>query len=160
MNHAPRPNTFRDAWAGDLTGARCGTEVRVAGGGRYDGLIELLGGPPTPGMGWAAGLERMRLAAGERPAPRPVTDLFVAHEDRGVEAFALAAEARAAGLAVQQELAGRSLKGQLKQADRAGARFVAILGEEGTSLKDMESGEQKTVEADTVMHHIRGGKAL
>jgi histidyl-tRNA synthetase len=60
-----------------------------------------------------------------------VTDLFVAHEDRGVEAFALAAEARAAGLAVQQELAGRSLKGQLKQADRAGARYVAIVGADG-----------------------------
>ena len=82
-------------------------------------------------MGWAAGLERMMLAAGERPAPRPVTDLFVADEDRGVEAFALASEARAAGLAVQQELAGRSLKGQLKQADRAGARYVAIVGADG-----------------------------
>ncbi|NUT55385.1 MAG: histidine--tRNA ligase, partial [Thermoleophilia bacterium] len=51
----------------------------------------------------------------------------------------------------------RSLKGQLKQADKTGARYVAILGDEGTSLKDMQTGEQKTVEPDTVMHHIRGG---
>ncbi len=60
----------------------------------------------------------------------------------------------APGLAARLELGGRSLKGQLKQADRAGARYVAILGDEGTSLKDMETGEQQTVEPGTVMHHI------
>ena len=64
-----------------------------------------------------------------------------------VAAFALASEARRAGLAVQQELAGRSLKGQLKQADRVGARYVAILGDEGIALKDMESGEQEVVDS-------------
>jgi histidyl-tRNA synthetase len=109
-------------------------------------------------MGWAAGIERMLLAAGERPALAPMTDLFVAHEDRGVEAFALTAEARAAGLAVQQELAGRSLKGQLKQADRAGARYVAILGADGIRLRDMDSGEQESVEsaAAAVARVIKG----
>jgi histidyl-tRNA synthetase len=142
----------------EFTSDALGAQSGVAGGGRYDGLIELLGGPPTPGMGWAAGLERMLLSAGERPARRPVTDLFVAHEDRGVEAFALAAEARAAGLAVQQELAGRSLKGQLKQADRAGARYVAILGSDGMQLRDMDSGEQESVEsaAAAVARVIKG----
>jgi histidyl-tRNA synthetase len=131
----------------EFTSDALGAQSGVAGGGRYDGLIELLGGPPTPGMGWAAGLERMLLSAAEQPARRPVIDLFVAHEDRGVEAFALATEARAAGLAVQQELAGRSLKGQLKQADRAGARYVAILGADGMQLRDMDSGEQEGVES-------------
>jgi histidyl-tRNA synthetase len=131
----------------EFTSDALGAQSGVAGGGRYDGLIELLGGPPTPGMGWAGGIERMLLAAGERPAPPPMTDLFVAHEDRGVEAFALTAEARAAGLAVQQELAGRSLKGQLKQADRVGARYVAILGADGIRLRDMDSGEQEDVES-------------
>jgi histidyl-tRNA synthetase len=72
-------------------------------------------------------------------------------------AFRLAVDARRAGHAARMELGGRSLKGQLKQADRAGARYVAILGADGTELKDMESGEQKTVEADTVMHHITRG---
>ena len=76
------------------------------------------------------------------------------------EAFQLASDARRAGHAARLELGGRSLKGQLKQADKTGARYVAILGDEGTSLKDMQSGEQKTVEPDTVMHHIRGGTAL
>jgi histidyl-tRNA synthetase len=142
----------------EYTSDALGAQSGVAGGGRYDGLIELLGGPPTPGMGWAAGIERMLLSAGERPVPRPVTDLYVAHEDRSVEAFALAAEARAAGLAVQQELAGRSLKGQLKQADRAGSRYVAIVGPEGIQLRDMDSGEQEGVEsaAAAVARVIKG----
>ena len=142
----------------EFTSDALGAQSGVAGGGRYDGLVELLGGPPTPGMGWAAGLERMLLAAGERPVPRPITDLFVADEQRGVQAFALAAEARAAGLAVQQELAGRSLKGQLKQADRAGARYVAIVGADGIQLRDMDSGEQEGVEsaAAAVARVLRG----
>jgi len=143
----------------EFTSDALGAQSGVAGGGRYDGLIELLGGPPTPGIGWAAGIERMLLAAGERPAPEPVTDLFVAHEDSPVAAFALANEARAAGLAVQQELAGRSLKGQLKQADRAGARYVAIVGADGTQLRDMDSGEQEAVEsASAVVARVLKGR--
>jgi histidyl-tRNA synthetase len=131
----------------------------LGGGGRYDRLIEQIGGPPTPGMGWAAGVERMLMAAPAPPvAPLPL-DLYVAYakpEHRGA-AFRLAADARRAGHAARLELAGRSLKGQLKQADRAGARYVAILGDEGTSLKDMETGEQKTVDADTVIRDITRG---
>jgi histidyl-tRNA synthetase len=126
-----------------------GAQSGVGGGGRYDGLIEMIGGPPTPGNGWAAGVERILLAAEAAPQPKPVVDLYVASaKDNGeIQAFALASEARRAGLAVQQELAGRSMKGQLKQADRLGARYVAILGDEGISLKDMESGEQEVVES-------------
>jgi histidyl-tRNA synthetase len=127
-----------------------GAQSGVGGGGRYDGLIEMIGGPPTPGNGWAAGVERILLAAQPPPDVAPPVDLYVANakkDDGHVAAFALAAEARRAGLAVQQELAGRSIKGQLKQADRIGARYVAILGDEGISLKDMESGEQEVVES-------------
>jgi len=146
----------------EMTSDALGAQSGVGGGGRYDGLMEVIGGPPTPGMGWAAGVERILLSSPPPPvAPAPL-DLYVAYAapEYRKAAFRLAADARRAGHAARLELGGRSLKGQLKQADRAGARFVAILGEEGTSLKDMESGEQKTVEADTVMHHIRGGKAL
>jgi histidyl-tRNA synthetase len=133
----------------EFTSDALGAQSGVGGGGRYDGLIEQLGGPPTPGMGWAAGIERMLLATDGAPLPEPVVDLYVARQDAddAVLAFALAAEARRAGLNVQLELAGRSLKGQLKQAGRVGARFVAIVGgEEGMRLRDMESGEQETVE--------------
>ncbi len=129
----------------------------LGGGGRYDGLMEQIGGPPTAGMGWAAGVERMLMAATTQPAAEPPLVLYVAYAkpELRADAFRLAADARRAGHSARLELAGRSLKGQLKQADRAGARYVAILGDEGTSLKDMESGEQKVVEPGTVMHHIR-----
>jgi histidyl-tRNA synthetase len=142
----------------EYTSDALGAQSGVGGGGRYDGLMEQIGGPPTPGMGWAAGVERMLLASPRQPVAPPPVDLYVAYAkpDYREEAFLLAADARRAGHATRLELGGRSLKGQLKQADRVGARYVAILGDEGTSLKDMESGEQKTVEPGTVMHHIRG----
>ena len=146
----------------EMTSDELGAQSGVGGGGRYDGLMEIIGGPPTPGMGWAAGVERFLLASPRPPVAQPPLDLYVAFvsDEHRAAAFRLAADARRAGYSARLELGGRSLKGQLKQADRSGARFVAILGEEGTALRDMESGEQKTVEPDTVMHHIRGGKAL
>jgi histidyl-tRNA synthetase len=140
----------------EFTSDALGAQSGVGGGGRYDGLIEQIGGPHTPGIGWASGVERMLMTAADLPAAGPPLDLFVAYAkpELRADAFRLAADVRRAGLAARLELGGRSLKGQLKQADRAGARYVAILGDEGTALKDMETGEQQTVELDTVMHHI------
>jgi histidyl-tRNA synthetase len=140
----------------EFTSDALGAQSGVGGGGRYDGLIEEIGGPPTPGMGWAAGVERMLMVSSPPPIAPPPLDLYVAFAkpEHRVEAFRLAADARRAGHAARVELGGRSLKGQLKQADRAGARYVAIVGEEGTALKDMETGEQRDVDTSTVMHHI------
>jgi histidyl-tRNA synthetase len=142
----------------EFTSDALGAQSGVGGGGRYDGLAEQLGLPATPGMGWAAGVERLLLAGEHRPEVEPVCDLYVA--GTGVEAFALAAEARRAGLNVQLELAGRSRKGQLKQADRSGARYVAILGEEGTVLKDMDSGEQEELAPTAVVASVLKGRHL
>jgi histidyl-tRNA synthetase len=141
----------------EFTSDALGAQSGVGGGGRYDGLVELIGGPPTPGMGWAAGVERMLLAGQRPPLAAPPLALYVAYAkpELRAAAFRLAADVRRAGHAARVELGGRSLKGQLKQADRAGARYVAILGDEGAALKDMESGEQRTVEPDAVMHFIR-----
>jgi histidyl-tRNA synthetase len=141
----------------EFTSDALGAQAGVGGGGRYDGLIEQIGGPPTPGMGWASGIERILLSSPERAAAPPPVDLFVAYADPALKdrAFRLAADARRAGHAARVELGGRSLKGQLKQADRAGARYVAILGDDGAALRDMESGEQRDVPVETVMHHIR-----
>jgi histidyl-tRNA synthetase len=143
----------------EFTSADLGAQSGVGGGGRYDGLIEQIGGAPTPGMGWAAGVERMLLAGSLAHEAAPPLDLFVAYDKPSLReaAFRLTADARRAGHAARLELGGRSLKGQLKQADRAGARYVAILRDEGTSLKDRETGEQHEVEAGTVMHHIAKG---
>ena len=138
------------------TSAGLGSQSGVGGGGRYDGLIEQLGGPPTPGIGWAAGIERILLAGTPMHGAAVPLDLFVAYAEPQLrtEAFRLAADARRAGHAARLELGGRSLKGQLRQADREHARYVAILRSDGTALKNMETGEQQEVQRDTVMHHI------
>jgi len=147
----------------EFTSDALGAQSGVGGGGRYDGLIEQLGGPPTPGIGWAAGIERILLAGGGGQVAPPALDLYVAFASpvHARTAFQLAYEARRAGLSAQVELAGRSLKGQLKQASRAGARLVAIVGDEGTALKDMETGEQEEIETARVIPvALRKGKTL
>ena len=148
----------------EFTSDELGAQSGVGGGGRYDGLIELLDGPPTPGSGWAAGVERMLLAARELPRAPGLVDLFVAlaKGDGAPTAFVLAVDARRAGLQAQLELAGRSLKGQLKHADRIGARYVAIIGDNGVAtLRDMESGEQHDTEVrDVIPEILRAGRRL
>ena len=129
----------------EFTSDALGAQSGVAGGGRYDGLIEQLGGPPTPGIGWAAGIERILMASPERPAAPPALDLYVAFEHARADAFATLTDARAAGLAAQMELAGRSLKGQLKQAERLGARFVAVVEGESVRLCDLRAGTEETM---------------
>jgi len=140
----------------EFTSDRLGAQSGVAGGGRYDGLVEQLGGPPTPGCGWAAGIERILLAGPELPVAPPPVDLYVAFDapSQRIAAFAVAAEARDARLNAQMELAGRSRKGQLKQADRLGARYVAIVSDTGTVLKDMQAGEQQDLDAGAVVTRI------
>ncbi|MSX01759.1 MAG: histidine--tRNA ligase [Actinobacteria bacterium] len=126
----------------DALGAQSG----VGGGGRYDGLAEQINGPPTPGFGWAAGIERILLAATSLEDEAARTDLFVILENQNrptkASGFALAAGARAGGMTAQIELAGRSVKGQFKHADRIGARFVAVVGDGRIELKDLSNGEQ------------------
>ncbi len=136
-------------------------QTALGGGGRYDGLIEQLGGPDTPACGWAAGVERMLLAAGDRPVAAPLVDLYLAvdgGEAARLRAFRIGAEARRAGLAAQAELAGRSLKGQLKQASRLSARYVAIVDDTGqVRLKDMDAAEQQDIaDIDVVAQVLRG----
>ena len=145
----------RTLW--EFTSDELGAQSGVGGGGRYDGLIELLDGPPTPGVGWAAGIERMLLASRELTPGTELVDLFVAlAKPEGARAgFELAREARRAGLQAQLELARRSLKGQLRHADRIGARYVAIIGENGTAtLKNMESGDEEDTELAKVIPAI------
>ncbi|MGI8863756.1 MAG: histidine--tRNA ligase [Solirubrobacteraceae bacterium] len=149
----------------EFTSDALGAQSGVAGGGRYDRLIEQLGGPATPASGWAAGVERMLLAGPALPTAPDLVDLFVgraAVEDAANRtAFELAREARRAGLAAQLELTGRSLKGQLKQADRIGARYVAIVADsEHASLKNMESGEQRELQPQDVIPTILRGSRL
>jgi histidyl-tRNA synthetase len=146
----------------EFTSDALGAQSGVAGGGRYDGLVERLGGPPTPGMGWAAGIERMLLAGDAIPGGANAPELFVALADgtdpaRRRAAFALLGAARSAGLRAQMELAGRSLKGQLGFAGTLGARYVAIVENGETVLRDMQEGGQERIATDTVVHAVLRG---
>jgi histidyl-tRNA synthetase len=137
-----------------------GAQSEVGGGGRYDGLIEQLGGPPTAAIGWAAGIERILLALDEaEEATGRDAFLAVADPSQQRRALALASELRRAGLSAEVDLAGRGLKGQLKHADRIGARRVLILEADGTAqLRDMQSGEQQPVDPAGLVEAI-GGEA-
>jgi histidyl-tRNA synthetase len=146
----------------EFTSDALGAQSGVAGGGRYDGLVQRLGGPPTPGMGWAAGVERILLAGEPQPAAPSAPELFVALADgergrRRRVAFALLGAARSAGLRAQMELAGRSLKGQLGHAGTLGARYVAIVENGETVLRDMQQGSQERIATDTVVHAVLRG---
>jgi histidyl-tRNA synthetase len=123
---------------------RLGAQAALGGGGRYDRLIEELGGPPTPGVGWAAGIERILLASPSEDEHSPRVFVSFAISDRRAHAFDFARLLRAAGIRAEVEQAGRSLKGQLRQADRIGARAVVIFGD-GIDVKNMDTGEQQQV---------------
>jgi histidyl-tRNA synthetase len=128
-----------------------GAKDVIMGGGRYDGLAEMLGGPPTPGIGFGSGLERLVLVLGEGDAP-PGPDLYIAAAapEARDPAFALAIAARRAGLSAEIDYTGRSLKAQMKAANRLGARVVALIGEDeltagSVTLRDMQTGDQTSV---------------
>ena len=131
-----------------------GAQSTVGAGGRYDGLVELLGGPPTPGAGWAAGVERALLASAPDPEPPSPPDLYIAHDSARSEAFELAIAARRAGLRTELELAGRSLKGQLKHSDRLGARFIAIIEPGGARLRDRAGAGETALARERIVEQI------
>ncbi len=106
----------------------------VGGGGRYDGLVAELGGPPTPGIGFGIGLERVLLACDAEEvlpvAQAPTPNVFVVDLEGGGDATALVLDLRRAGLSVERAYGKRSLKAQLRQADRLGAAFAVLIGRE------------------------------
>ena len=138
-----------------------GAQSAVAGGGRYDGLIEEIGGNPTPAVGFATGLERVLLALEKQnllPEMDTQTDAFVValgDEAQGA-AFKLLTKLRQAGFKAGMDYAGRSMKAQMKQANKANARFALIIGEDEVKeacvqLKDMEKSEQQKVSFDNIV---------
>jgi histidyl-tRNA synthetase len=136
----------------EFTSDALGAQSGVGGGGRYDGLVEQFGGPATPGIGWAAGIERILLAAahGDRPNVSREVNVFIAvpKEERRRPAFALARRLWRDHCGAVMGEPGRSMKGQMKQADRVGARWTVIVEEDGFELKNMESGEQRPVASE------------
>jgi histidyl-tRNA synthetase len=137
----------------------------VGGGGRYDGLVEELGGPPTPGIGFGTGIERVLLALeseGVDLAPvGPAVEVFVVDTTGGEEALALTDELRASGIGADRAFDGRSFKAQFKAADRSGARLAVIVGDDEKSrgtvaLKALrDGGDQTEVARREVIAHVR-----
>lgn len=132
-----------------------GGQSSIGGGGRYDGLIEELGGRPTPGIGFGTGIERIIINLKRQevplPAPKPL-DCYVAYQTAAARtaAYRLASDLRRTGRSAVAASGERSLKAQLRHADALGARYAAIIGErelaEGTvTLKDLQDGQQRTV---------------
>jgi histidyl-tRNA synthetase len=138
---------------------RLGAQSGIGGGGRYDGLIEQLGGRPTPANGWALGVDRIALALESAEGGRVAEErdgVFVVAEDAGrAAALSLVTELRRAGVVADLDLAERAIKGQMKQADRVGARYALILADDGkATLRDMSSGEEREVDPSRVAEEI------
>jgi len=123
----------------EFIGPEHGAQSAICAGGRYDGLIEEIGGPHTPGVGFGAGIERLLLAleqAGvETPAEEPIDVFFVCDDGARDLIFELMARLRAAGRSADTDYAGRSLKGQLTQAGRLGARTTVVVGAEAATIR-------------------------
>jgi histidyl-tRNA synthetase len=138
----------------EFTSDALGAQSGVGGGGRYDLLIEQLGGPPTPGVGWAAGIERILLAS-KREAAGSAPLVYVAHTDTTTkDAFQIARELYRAGHNVELEHAGRSMKGQMKHAGRIAADAVVVVDDDGITVRGGDS-EQRAADRDEAVKIVR-----
>ena len=139
-----------------------GAQNAVGGGGRYDGLVADLGGPETPGVGFAMGVDRTLLACdaeGVFGAGAPPMDAFVVDVTDGFAALQVTAELRAAGYRVDRSFDGRSMKSQMKAADRSGATLAVIIGqdeaESGTcTVRNLSTSEQSTIARGGLAAHF------
>jgi histidyl-tRNA synthetase len=146
----------------EILAGNIGAQNAILGGGRYDGLVKQLGGPDRVGIGFAAGIERLVLAMPDDARDDGRRPLFVAAmgEPARESALALLRDLRRAGLEAHMEYEGRSIKSQMKRADRLKAAFALILGEDelaasAVSVKDMSTGAQARVSRDAVIDHCR-----
>lgn len=146
----------------EILAGNIGAQSAILGGGRYDGLVKQLGGPDRVGIGFAAGVERLVLAMPERAGAATRTPVFVAAmgDAARLAGLTLLRELRQAGFEAHMEYEGRSIKSQMKRADRLGAALALILGDDElaageVTLKDMRKSEQSRVPRATLFATIR-----
>jgi len=144
-----------------------GAQSAILSGGRYDGLVEECGGQPTPGVGFGCGIERTLLAMEAEgtlpPQPQTITVYVITLGSARPVGLKLLASLRSAGIAADTDYAGRSLKGQMREANRCGARYAVIVGEDEVTqnvatVKDLCIGEQESVPLDEVVARIAEGE--
>ncbi|MBK8189359.1 MAG: histidine--tRNA ligase [Vampirovibrionales bacterium] len=144
---------YYNATVFEIVSSQLGAQGTVCGGGRYDALVQELGGPATPGVGWALGMERLLSLCAQHALPTdPALDYYLV-TDRPLEAMRIAETLRARGFAADTDLSGKGFGKQLAAADKRGARFAVILGEAEAAahtltLKILASGEQRTLSQD------------
>ena len=149
----------------EFTAGGLGSQSAIGGGGRYDNLVASLGGKPTPGVGFGSGIDRLLIALEEQgitlPDNRPPL-VWIAYIGDAPRDFAigLAGKLRAADIAVDMDLTGRGMKGQFKAADRAKAKACVVIGDNELArgevvLKNLATGEQHTIAADSVIDALR-----
>jgi histidyl-tRNA synthetase len=129
-----------------------GAKSSIVGGGRYDYLVEQLGGPPTPGIGFGAGIERLLLSLGQPALPQPPIDVYLA-VDAGApreRVLGLLLELRRRGLSADTDYAGRSLKGQLTQAGRLNAKATVVVDAEGATVRRRGAADERVPLDDLV----------
>jgi histidyl-tRNA synthetase len=142
----------------EFTTDRLGAQSAVMAGGRYDGLIKTMGGPQTPGVGWASGVERLAmLLEADIPAPRPIAVVPVG-EAAQAAALKVAQELRHAGFVVELGYSG-NLKKRLQRANKMNARAALLFGDEelaadSTTLRDLDSGEQELVPLNSLAERL------
>lgn len=147
----------------EILSGSIGAQNAILGGGRYDGLVRQLGGPDRVGIGFAAGIERLVLAMPETWGAPERRRIFVAAMGDAArdQAIALVRELRHAGFEAHMEYEGRSIRSQMKRADRLGARTAIILGDDelargDATVKNMATGEQARVGRADLVAHLRG----
>lgn len=142
----------------EFTTAELGAQGAVMAGGRYDGLIEQMGGPATPGVGWAAGIERLSMMIAEPEREVRAIAIVPVGDEAFDKAFMLSHRLRQAGFAVDLGVAG-NMKKRMKRANRIGAAAALVIGEEelsrdGVTIRDMETGEQTEVSFASLESHL------
>jgi len=151
----------------EFVSGELGAQNAIGGGGRYDNLVEEIGGQPTPAIGFGLGLDRLALTleamGAEVPGKNGVSAFVAGLGEAGHQAAVKTVfDLRSDGVATDMDYTGRSLKAQMKIADKLGARFVVILGEDEiaggvAALRDMSTSEQQTVPLDRLAEHVKRG---
>ena len=144
----------------EITSPSLGAQNAICGGGRYDKLVEMIGGKPTPGIGFAAGIERIMMALKNYPESSGI-DIYVVGIGPKVKqtVFALADELRQNNLSTECDMLRRSIKSQLREANKIGARYAIIIGDKEfesklVEVKNLKNGEQEKVAIKSIISHM------
>ena len=145
----------------EITSSKLGAQDAICGGGRYDGLVESLGGKPTPGIGFAAGMERILLAMNKDSSKNSQVQIYIVGIGQSVQSaiIKLAEDLRRINIATEFDVIRRSLKAQLREANKIGAKYALLIGDQelkskSVELKNLSSGDQEKVELNKIIEHM------